>query len=258
MNDAEQANAVDANYWSSFTLLGRACGGEVMEDDGVLAISTGFPVAMLNIGFIQEPLADPEAAFTKIVKFFDDRSIPFVVRIREGVDPKSEEAATAMSMPYSDTVPGMAMFPIGEPPPLPEGVSVQRVSDEEALANYRQVMADGFGMPLKMVERMIQPSFLELAGWQSFLASVDGQPVATTSLYASAGTAGIYNVTTLEEYRGRGIGAAITWQGVARGREMGCTVATLQASAMGKPVYERMGFRTVAPYRTFRRQEGEP
>ena len=255
MNDTEQAAAVDANYWGSFALLGRACGGEVLEDDGVLAITTGFPVAMLNIGFIQKPLADPEGALTEIVRFFDDRNIPFLVRIREGVDPKTEEAAEAMGMPYSNTVPGMAMFPIGDPPPPPDAVTIQQVTNEEMLGGYRSAMAEGFGMPLKMVERMIQPSFLELAGWHSFLASVDGQPVATSSLYAADGTAGIYNVATVASHRGRGIGEALTWRAVSRGREQGCAIATLQASLMGKPVYERMGFRTVAPYRTFERPE---
>jgi hypothetical protein len=34
---------------------------------------------------------------------------------------------------------------------------------------------------------------------------------------------------------------------------MGCVMAALQASEMGRPVYERMGFRLVSPYRTFHR-----
>jgi hypothetical protein len=30
-------------------------------------------------------------------------------------------------------------------------------------------------------------------------------------------------------------------------------MSALQASAMGRPVYERMGFRLVSPYRTYHR-----
>jgi hypothetical protein len=40
-----------------------------------------------------------------------------------------------------------------------------------------------------------------------------------------------------------------------RGKEQGCTVAILQASEMGEPVYSRMGFRNVAPHKSFQRPE---
>jgi len=49
----------------------------------------------------------------------------------------------------------------------------------------------------------------------------------------------------------------MTWRSVLRGREAGCSVAVLEASELGKPVYERMGFRVVAPYKTFRRRNQE-
>jgi len=81
--------------------------------------------------------------------------------------------------------------------------------------------------------------------------------VAVSSVFVDGGVAGVYNVATLESHRRRGIGEAMTWRSVSRGRETGCVVATLQASELGKPVYERMGFRVVAPYKTFRRRNQE-
>ena len=64
----------------------------------------------------------------------------------------------------------------------------------------------------------------------------------------SGRTIGVYNIATIESARGRGYGAAITRQVVADGIAAGCDVAILQASDMGYPVYERMGFRTVVEY----------
>src|SRR4029453_17443393 len=86
MNDADLAGAVDANYWQSFRLLARACGGKVLERDGMLAIASGLPVAMLNITFVTEPLDDPQATLKEAVSFYDEQRLPFVVRMREGVD----------------------------------------------------------------------------------------------------------------------------------------------------------------------------
>ena len=38
---------------------------------------------------------------------------------------------------------------------------------------------------------------------------------------------------------------------VADGVSAGCDVAALQASAMGRPIYERQGFRTVVRYAAY-------
>jgi len=255
MNDAGLAAAVDANYWQSFRLVARACGGKLLEADGVLAVSTGLPVAMLNIAFVQAPLGEAQGALKEVMSFDDEQRLPFVVRVREGVDAESEAASAALGMPYSDTVPGMALYPLPATPEAVQGLDIERVRDSTRLADYQRVAAEGFGMPLEWAERLIGPAFLEVEGFESYLGTLDGDPVAVSSVFVDGEVAGVYNVATLDSHRRRGIGEAMTWRSVTRGREAGCTVATLQASQMGKPVYERMGFRVVAPYRTFRRPD---
>ena len=256
MNDDELASAVDRNYWESYTALAQACGGGVLRDEGVLAISTGLPVPALNQGFVTNPLSAPEDSIRELIDFFDHAGVPFILRVREGVDPDSEQAMAAMGMPYSDTVPGMAMFPIGNAPPLPAGLTIEAVRDDATLARFQQVMAEGFGMPLALAQQLMQPASLKIPGFESYLGLIDDEPVATSSVYTAGEVAGVYNVATIASRRRRGFGEALTGHAVSRGQEQGCTVAILQASAMGKPVYERMGFRTVAPYRTFHRNEG--
>jgi GNAT superfamily N-acetyltransferase len=255
MNDADLAGAVDANYWQSLTLLARACGGKVLERDGMLAIASGLPVAMLNITFVTEPLDDPQATLKEAVSFYDEQRLPFVVRMREGVDLASEEASVALGMPYSDTVPGMALYPVPPAPEPVQGLGIDRVRDSRRLRDYQRVAAEGFGMPVEWTERLMGPAFLEVPGFESYLGTMDGNPVAVSSVFVDGEVAGVYNVATLKTHRRRGIGEAMTWRSIQRGREAGCTVAVLEASEMGKPVYERMGFRVVAPYRTFRRPD---
>ena len=47
----------------------------------------------------------------------------------------------------------------------------------------------------------------------------------------------------------RGIGEAISRQVLRAGADVGCEVGVLQASPMGHPLYEKMGFEEVIDYR---------
>jgi ribosomal protein S18 acetylase RimI-like enzyme len=77
---------------------------------------------------------------------------------------------------------------------------------------------------------------------------VAGSVTATSLLVTTGPVAGIYWVATLEAARRRGFGEALTWAAVAGGQRAGCSVASLQASALGQPVYARVGFAHVLDY----------
>jgi GNAT superfamily N-acetyltransferase len=53
---------------------------------------------------------------------------------------------------------------------------------------------------------------------------------------------GFYFVATLPEYRGRGLTTRLMSAVIADARERGFATCSLQASAMGEPVYARLGF----------------
>ena len=76
----------------------------------------------------------------------------------------------------------------------------------------------------------------------TFYAGYDSHKiVATTMLFNSRGIAGIHQVGTLKEYRGKGFGTALTKRAFYDARLKGCTFGVLQASEMGKRVYSKVG-----------------
>ena len=81
--------------------------------------------------------------------------------------------------------------------------------------------------------------------------SIDGVAVAAAALFVGAGVAGIYNVCTVPEARGRGIAGAVTAAALDEGAARGCRLAVLGSSEMGYPVYRRLGFRDVSRLRSY-------
>ena len=75
--------------------------------------------------------------------------------------------------------------------------------------------------------------------------------MAVSSLVMAGDLAGIYAVATLPDARGRGIGTAMTLHAMAEGKRRGAEAAVLQATDMGKPVYEKIGFSTAYDYELY-------
>ena len=91
--------------------------------------------------------------------------------------------------------------------------------------------------------RRAEPALLEPAAplW-FYLGLLDGEPVATAEATVHDGAAGLYNIATRAEFRGRGIGSMLTWRPLSDARNAGCDLAVLQASPDGVPIYRRLGF----------------
>jgi GNAT superfamily N-acetyltransferase len=129
---------------------------------------------------------------------------------------------------------------------LPVGVTIKRVDGDDVLSGYGQVLQQAFelpdfvvGIPLDILKRR---GYDEASAINNYLAYLEGTPVAVCSVGYGAGVAGIHNVGTLEQARGRGIGRAITLWALLAARERGYKVGVLEASGMGYNVYKRLGF----------------
>lgn len=139
---------------------------------------------------------------------------------------------------------------------LPEGLEVRRVASREGLARWAEVYAKGFPMD-RAVAAAHEAIFANLGfgpdtGWRHYLGLYQGKPVATSSCYLGAGVAGLYYVSTLPEARGRGIGRAMVVTPLAAARRTGYRVGVLQATVMGRPLYQRLGFRDCIAFPQYR------
>jgi GNAT superfamily N-acetyltransferase len=90
------------------------------------------------------------------------------------------------------------------------------------------------------------------------LAAVDeeGRVRGTAASAVLGGDATVYLVSTDAAWRGRGVASALTAAVVRRAFERGAESASLEASAQGRRLYERLGFRPAVDLRSWIRVSG--
>lgn len=114
-------------------------------------------------------------------------------------------------------------------PPLRIELDLSSLSWDDYLAT--------FGLPAGLL-RGVDRSALHV-----LVAQLGGAPLSTATSFEFAGDCGIYNVSTLEHARSRGLATAITSRLLWDARDRGCRTASLQSTEMAERAYTAAGFR---------------
>ena len=131
----------------------------------------------------------------------------------------------------------------GDPRPAPSELEIVEVDDARASAEASALLT-AFGVPEPLTVGLIAPS-LNGEDFRVWLGRVGDRPASLAIASVSHGFVGVYAVATADAFRGHGYGEALTWKATTFRPDL---PATLQASAMGLPVYERMGFEVAGAF----------
>lgn len=240
MTPSEQAAAHDVNMVSFLRTTARLLPeGSETTYGKIPVVITGIPVPFFNGAWVLDPPArdDLEAA----LRHLRDSGLPFILHVRSDL-PDLEETFAPLGLQADGLLPCFALAP-RPVPPAPNGLEMRRVGEAE-WDDFLATTAAGFGMPLPMVEALYAPGILDEPDIRAYVGYAEGRPAVTSLASRSGDTLGVYSIGTVPEARGRGFGTAATWH-LMRDAEPGWEVAVLQASDMGRPIYERMGFQLV-------------
>jgi GNAT superfamily N-acetyltransferase len=81
--------------------------------------------------------------------------------------------------------------------------------------------------------------------WRVYEARLEGRPASVLATTDLDGDCGIWWVATLPEARGRGLSGRLLRVALDEARERGMETSTLQATKLGRPVYDRVGYRDI-------------
>lgn len=209
-----------------------------------------------NAAFRSNEDVDAGELIVRAKDFFTARGRGFSVWLRAN-QPADEDLASAASEAGLQLVFEMPEMVLGSPVeelPLPNGVELRPLSEARQAEDYWKVAAASYasiGFPPEVFGGYGNHAGLLAENLAAFVAYLDGEPVSIAMTIVSHGVAGIYWVGSLEQARGRGLGRAVTAAATNAGFELGAKLASLQASTMGKPIYEAMGYETLFDYRLF-------
>lgn len=244
--------AMDLNCWEMYREIARGCpGSEVLETDRCTLLWSPHGTAFHNAVLVQAPMTVDE--IDDATRRFHDGRGAASVWVRAHADQALEAALRARGYVTFTSMPGMAL--LGDPGTTcaPAELRIRAARDDRGRDDFRHVSAEAYatyGSPREYAD----DAFSRLASvsaphLQAFVGYVDRAPVAAAALYLTHGAAGIGWVGCVPEARGRRYAEALTWRAVREGFRRGASFANLQASPMGRPVYERMGFLTATTYR---------
>lgn len=259
MSGTELVAAVERDFVAAWWLLAEAADVERDEDASLRWFHSGLPDMHTNAVLSTHLEAGhADEVIDETMARFRERGLPFLWWVMPSASPGDLAQRLATRGLVDDgSWPGFAVATdaLVKPPPV-DGLEIRRVRAANDFDTYVGTFAPILSPSPAFTDLFVRASrrigFGEDAPEVHFLGLLHGEPVATVSLVTAGGAAGIYNVTTTEAARGRGIGAAMTVAAARHGAERGLALATLQASAVGRPLYERLGFEFVCdllPYR---------
>jgi len=141
----------------------------------------------------------------------------------------------------SSEAPGMVAESLLPPRRRLPALEIVPVDSAATRCGFCHVMAAAFRSSYAMLSEVYVKPGLWDSGFVGYVGSLDGRAVATAAVVSGGESLGIYAVATLPDEQRKGYAEAMVRHAVARAAHP----LVLQATPMGLPLYERMGFRRV-------------
>jgi hypothetical protein len=233
--------------------------GSLHHDGGVLFFAGGSWIPVVGNGaFCTDESALPPAFIEQADRFFARRKRGYSVKVRDTAEDAELRGACEDNglVAFGDPTPQMLCRQRLDVSRLPDGIALCAARDERGVADFATVNADAYGtygMPAEVFEDLFdRPARLLADPDTTIVVAYQGsRPVATALTFLACGVASLQWVGTIPEVRNMSLGRVVTEWATNVAFDMGATSVTLQASAMGAPLYAKLGYETLYHYQDY-------
>ncbi|WP_374712914.1 GNAT family N-acetyltransferase [Symbiobacterium terraclitae] len=201
-----------------------------------------------HVGYIRVGCDEAEELIAAARVYFREQGLPQVAFLTTPATQPADLAQRLLRQGYrSEAVPVMVWD--GTPLPLPRRPDLRvvrlRQGDFELFWQVmRQVFFPGAtGDYLAAGRKGVEVA--DALGAFHYVAFLGGRPVGGGTLYRRGRMGGIYNLCTLPAYQRLGVATEVLRTAIADALENGCDYVGLTPTAMGRRLYQRLGFRDV-------------
>lgn len=238
MSDQALWQRMHDSMWLAFRAVPAASAGRILELDGVLAgLTPAVPERSLPNSVLYESEEALVAALPALAVAYEAAGIrAWTVWVPE----HHERARTALADAghHLDATPTAMIANLEDVespgPDDPEPDANPSLADLGTINDLSYGTGDAFQRILG--DGPADPRF-------NYIARHEGRAAASVVSQDHRGDTSIWWVATVPEARGQGLAAGLMRRALADGRARGCEVSTLQATQLGRPVYERLGYR---------------
>ena len=127
-------------------------------------------------------------------------------------------------------------------------LNIEIADNTESLKQWFTVVSSVFGIKIdfELLDfLMLENEVKFYVGWY------EEKPVTSLMLFLSSGVAGLHAVSTLPEYRNKGLALTISRSALVDALKMGYRVGVLQASNQGERIYKILGFTKYCDIKTY-------
>ncbi len=254
-SEEEILKAMEANMHLNMTYFAKYVPNmKIVFEPDVTVVSSDIPDDTFNYVIGAEfKESNVHERIMSTINHYRKKQVPFSWWVGERDTPsqlQNELMAQGLSLKEDD----IGMYLILDKP-LPgldsSEITITRVLDENGLRDFSAVFAELSGYQ-NIYEHFYTniPHILiaEGAPFEMYVGYLDGAPVMTGILVLHANVGGIYYVMTAPNQRRKGFGTHMMKCLIRRAKEKGYHMVTLQASADGKGLYEKLGFQSICRF----------
>lgn len=236
-----QENMVDImRKWSNCTDA-----FQVIEDDECFRVTSSIPHPLFNNVLKTNVEFDSKRFVKSIRKEYKKRKTPFLWRLWDHDKPKDIEtllmknggqkfqSTTLMAIDLDE------FDPFSERPPE---LMVQTLKYGADARKFAECTCTTFGIPNEMKVPVTEIIEMQDQNIGNYIGYIGSTAVGTATRFYSNGIAGIYNVATLPQFQGKGIGMEILNSLLLDVKQDGYQTVILHATPAGLRLYEKLGF----------------
>jgi hypothetical protein len=189
-----------------------------------------------------------EEKVKETIQYFKEWGVPFTWQVNPWDKPANLAQVLEKVGLKASLTPGMVIkLSDLKEPEKPEEYRYKVVETAEGRDEFAWLMARAYGIPEEVHETFVDIlNTIELTDdYQHYIGYLDDTPVSTASILYDCGVAGIYNVATMPEVRGKRMGSIITTTPLMDAKRKGYEISIHHSSPMGYNMYKRLGYREV-------------